>query len=109
MANQIILCVPHLFQECKVPEKQIMERSGHLSKEGVRSYERTSTEQIQSICKTLVAPLHDSKEKLPELLGPSREKLPELPGPPNTNEALKQLNFQGMSGCTFNINLNYSK
>ena len=48
----------------KVPEKQIMERSGHLSKEGVRSYERTSTEQIQSICKTLVAPLHDSKERI---------------------------------------------
>lgn len=39
----------------KVPEKLIMERSGHLSKQGVRSYERTSTEQIQSICKTLAA------------------------------------------------------
>ena len=56
----------------------------------------TSTEQIQSICKTLVAPLHDSKKKLPELPGPSRERLPELPGPPDTNEAHKQLNFQGV-------------
>ena len=28
----------------KVPEKIIMERSGHLTKEGVRSYERTTTE-----------------------------------------------------------------
>lgn len=37
----------------QVPEKLIMEHSGHLSKERVRSYERTSTEQIQSICKTL--------------------------------------------------------
>ena len=30
-----------------IPEKVIMERSGHLTKEGVRSYERTSVEQVK--------------------------------------------------------------
>ena len=36
-----------------IPEKMIMERSGHLSKDGVRSYERTSSEQVRSLCETL--------------------------------------------------------
>lgn len=36
-----------------IPEKMIMERSGHLSKEGVRSYERMSSEQVRSLCETL--------------------------------------------------------
>ena len=98
-----------------------MERSGHLSKEGLRSYERTTTEQVQSICKTPVASLPEAEEsppcpeKLPELSGPSGS-LPcpkELHGPiaaqPDTNDGLKQLNFQGISGCTFTINVNYNK
>ena len=38
--------------EASVPEK-IMERSGHLSKEGVRCYERTSAEQVKSLCNIL--------------------------------------------------------
>ena len=121
-----------------VPEKLIMERSGHLSKEGLRSYERTTTEQVQSICKTPVASLPEAEEsppcpeKLPELPGPSSgslpcpKELPKLSGPsgslpcpkelhgptaaqPDTNDALKQLNFQGISGCTFTINVNYNK
>ena len=33
----------------KVPEKITMERSGHLTKEGVYSYERTTTEQMKDI------------------------------------------------------------
>ena len=37
----------------KVPEKQIMERSGHLSKEGVRAYiYRTNTINLQNSCCT---------------------------------------------------------
>jgi hypothetical protein len=33
----------------------IMERSGHYSKEELRSYERTSTKQVKSLCDTLTA------------------------------------------------------
>ena len=36
-----------------VPEKLIMERSGHLSVEGIRSYERTSDAQRQIVSKVL--------------------------------------------------------
>lgn len=32
-----------------------MERSGHLTKDGVRSYERTSSEQFKTLCRTLAA------------------------------------------------------
>ena len=43
--------------EASVPEKIIMERSGHLSKEGVRSYERTSEQQKKSVC-SILAPVN---------------------------------------------------
>ena len=36
-----------------VPEKLIMERSGHLSVEGIHSYERTSDAQRQVVSKVL--------------------------------------------------------
>lgn len=39
--------------EASIPEKMIMERSGHLSKEGLRSYERTSAQQVKSLCNIL--------------------------------------------------------
>ena len=38
-----------------VPEKTIMEKSGHLSKEGLRLYEHTSIQQKQEVCTTLAA------------------------------------------------------
>ena len=37
------------MQEEKVPENIIMEQSGHLSKEGVRSYEKTSESQKKDV------------------------------------------------------------
>jgi hypothetical protein len=36
-----------------VPEKLIMERSGHLSREGVSSYEQTTQVQQKAVCNTL--------------------------------------------------------
>ena len=36
-----------------VPEKLIMERSGHLSSKGVQVYERTTTKQQQVVCGAL--------------------------------------------------------
>ena len=38
-----------------LPEKVIMERSGYLSKEGLRTYERTSVQQVKTTCSTLAA------------------------------------------------------
>ena len=38
-----------------VVEKLIMERSGHLTKDGVRSYETTSSAQLKTLCRTLAA------------------------------------------------------
>ena len=37
----------------RVPEKIIMEQSGHLSKEGVRSYERTTAAQQKDVSDSL--------------------------------------------------------
>ena len=39
-----------------VPEKLIVERSGHLSKEGVRSYERTTAQQHKTVSDWLTNP-----------------------------------------------------
>ena len=36
-----------------VPEKLIMERSGHLSSKGVQAFERTTTKQQQVVCGAL--------------------------------------------------------
>lgn len=53
--------------EASVPEKVIIEMSGHLSKDGARSYKRTSVKQVKSICSTLSPleneskPEHDSR------------------------------------------------
>ena len=47
-----VTSISRMYQQA-IPEKMIMERSGHLSKEGVRSYERTSSEQVRSLCETL--------------------------------------------------------
>ena len=102
----------------KVPEKLIMERSGHLSKEGVRSYERMSSKQIQSICKTLSAStVENSEDSSKENAIPqhcfdspsSKAKInqdsDEETKTKEASDTLKQMNFQGLSGCTFNINM----
>ena len=93
----------------KVPEKLIMERSGHLSKEGVRSYERTSTEQIQSICKTLAATVPNNSTVSDAAAAPEQHcDTKEASSKQTCTDALKHLNFEGVSGCTFNINVNYN-
>ena len=56
--------ISRMFQ-ANVPEKIIMERSGHLTKEGVRSYERTTNDQTKEVCDELVSnvPEPDGKNK----------------------------------------------
>ena len=46
--------VSDLFQ-ASVPEKIIQERSGHLSMDGLRQYQRTTTEQEEDISKVLAS------------------------------------------------------
>ena len=91
-----------------VPEKLIMERSGHLSTEGVRSYERTSAEQTKKLCDTLSGVISEPSTSTSS--GVVEEK------PAETSEAesdasavMRQLNFQGMSSCNFTFNFNYKK
>ena len=44
--------VTKMFQ-CQVPEKLIMERSGHQSLQGLRRYERTTDSQEMQVCQIL--------------------------------------------------------
>ena len=46
--------ISRMFQ-AKVPEKIIMERSGHLTKEGVRSYECTTNDQTKEVSDKLAS------------------------------------------------------
>ena len=113
-----------------VPEKLIMERSGHISREGVTSYERTTPAQQKAVCKML--------SNVPEKPSPSADGIP-LPEvhsldatsshshpPPtikqedaidtptavdiptavqeNASDIMKKLQFSNMTSCTFNIN-----
>ena len=41
--------------ENNIPEKLIMEQSGHLSRDGVKSYERTTPAQQKAVCSTLAS------------------------------------------------------
>ena len=41
--------------QCQVPEKLIMERSGHRSLQGLRQYERTTDSQEMQVCQILVS------------------------------------------------------
>lgn len=89
-----------------------MERSGHLSKEGLRSYERTSGKQVKEACSATVK----SKEKEnDENMANVTESKPDvfLKQNETTNKPaispsdyLKTLNFQAVHGGVFNINLN---
>ena len=82
--------VTKLFSS-NVPEKVIMERSGHQSLEGVRKYERTSVLQEIQACKAL----ETEYNKQPESSGHLSAYGQTLP-PPTIQQA------PGFSGCTFN-------
>ena len=107
-----------------------MERSGHLTKDGVRSYERTSSAQLKTLCRTLAAsvpstentatfnckgrklifnPFTDNCAILRRTNSPTKPQTEGKKPPEAVNDVMKQLNFQGMTDCTFNISLNYSK
>ena len=59
--------ISRMYQK-NVPEKLIMERSGHISREGVTSYERTTPAQQKAVCKML--------SNVPEKPSPSADGIP---------------------------------
>jgi len=64
-----------MFQS-SVAQKVVMERSGHLSKEGLVPYERTTAQQQKAVCKVLADSSRSSwvncnSPKSPEIDEPS--------------------------------------
>ena len=87
-----------------IAEKLIMERSGHLSAAGVRSYERTTSLQQQAVSDTLstvAAEDSGTKKKVLSCIQPSSSLMPEMskegseaPGQENeVHKMLKHINF----------------
>ena len=81
--------VTKLFK-ANLPEKLIMERSGHRSLEGLRQYERTGMAQELQVCKVLANKPSESKTLRP--IPPQSSNLPPRP-------VLDQ--FPSFSGCSF--------
>ena len=110
--------ISRMFQS-GVPQKVVMNRSGHLSKEGLVPYERITPQQQKAVCKVL-SDASSSTLNLPEQGWPQqqleqREEKPEalkdepdleevLDKKPDPKELMKGLQFHNMQGCTFNIN-----
>ena len=89
-----------------------MERSGHLSKEGLKSYERTSVQQLKEACCATVPKKEKENDENQANMKPIECK-PQVTVPQDdTNKPanspadyLKTLNFQAVHGGAFNINL----
>ena len=59
------------MHENNVPENLIMERSGHLSREGLTYYEHTTVAQRKAVCNTLSSVAAPVPLPVPKLLIPS--------------------------------------
>ena len=89
-----------------------MERSGHLSIGGVRSYERTTDAQRMEVSKVLSSTnamktassqceeTDTSTSKLATL-----QSIEKLPLPSGEDKENKMFNFQNLTGCTINFNI----
>ena len=109
-----------------VPEKLIMERSGHLSTAGVRSYERTTPEQ-KKVVSDLLAKVSSGGCGDRKPLAPANKLVdctsidkvcekPDIGSKTLSNDKenmdtadqvsgiLKHFNFEKMDGCTVNFN-----
>ena len=104
--------ISHMFK-ANVPDKLIMERSGHLSRDGIASYERTTPEQQKAVCSTLTSALSvpplipksafspftlEGKQEDDTLCGVQEEKKEQ-----EDVDLMKKLQFSNMTSCTFNI------
>lgn len=81
-----------------VPEKLIMERSGHLSISGVRSYERTSELQKKEVSQLMsnTTTLQETKIHNVTVAESESEKEP-------TNNKENIFDIKDLHGCTINI------
>lgn len=93
-----------------VPEKLIMEHSGHLSRDGISSYERTTPAQEKFLSDILAKP-GSSTSKQPVIDDSQKMDLShgESSGVKQENdssaaEELKKLQFSQLTGCTINFN-----
>ena len=112
--------ISRMYQH-SVPQKLIMERSGHLSASGVMAYEHTSMAQKKAVCDTLSTfrllppsppenttilnssmttlssdnPCSSKQEK--EKLIPSASK--------EVSDSMKKMKFSNMTKCVININM----
>ena len=88
----------------QIPSKVIMERSGHLSKDGLLPYERTTSIQQQLSSKALsdVTLLKGNQEsECKDLIKKESQTRGDV-GEENRT-ILKGMNFHDMEGCTINI------
>lgn len=111
--------ISRMFQS-SVAQKVVMERSGHLSKEGLVPYERTTAQQQKAVCKVLAdascsSRVNSNPPKCPEItdIDQQKQSLVDVKPPVEAfekkpavgNELMKNLQFQNMQSCTFNINV----
>lgn len=92
---------------CGVPEKLIMERSGHLSVSSVHSYERTSNLQRKEVSSIIAKPLKDMNAGLQSssemFLPAAGEKV--CSGLGNLfSDKENFFDIKDLHGCTININ-----
>ena len=112
--------------ENKVPEKIIMERSGHLSVGGLLSYERTTLAQQIAVCNTLTGiPMQDGVEqgkcvvmavaeaeaRCDDTATTSGKNITSVKEEANVlqkdevSDVMRNMKFSNMKGCTFNFSL----
>ena len=84
-----------------------MERSGHLSVSGVRSYERTTSMQLKQVSDVLSGQAESVQQRMP---------LKELSSNDDTSQEtkqerdlMKQFSFEQVHGCTFNFSFTSGK
>ena len=104
------------MMEKNVPSKVIMQRSGHLSKDGLVPYERTTPLQQKSSCKALGDVTLEKVNQVQHVSTCSntlqkyctkenqKEKEKQKENVPEPFDVMKCMNVQDMQGCTININ-----
>ena len=95
--------ISHLYNS-GVPEKLIMERSGHLSVTGGRSYERTSNLQRQQVSEVIAKPTASAS-------GTTFVSEQNKTVVAHSQQANKEniFDINNLHGCTININFNNTK
>ena len=94
--------ISRMYQK-QIPEKLIMERSGHLSTEGMMSYQRTTAAQQKAVCNALSKP--DPEKKEGEIVASTSKDSDVKPEEDAAiaEEVMKRLAFGNLTNCTLNF------